>query len=196
MPHDEPGDLLLQRWRAGDESAAEVIYRRYAERLWTLAESRISQRLGVRVGPEDIVQSVFRTFFRRARNGQFSVEHSGSLWRLLVQITLNKVGQQYRRHGAARRDVAAEAYSLDEAVHLETATHDPSPADAAILADELEAALADLDDSKAQMFRLSLQGFSTSQIADQMGCSRWTVRRVLDRIGYQLLRRLRAENEK
>lgn len=108
------------------------------------------------------------------------------MWRLLVQITLNKVGQQNRRHGAARRDVAAEAYSLDEAEHLEAATHDPSPGDA-IFADEIEAALAGLDDSKAQMFRLTLQGFTTSQIADKLGCSRWTVRRVLDRIGYQLL---------
>jgi hypothetical protein len=50
MAKAEPDNLMLDRWLAGDDAAAEAIYRRYAERLWALAESRISQRLGVRVG--------------------------------------------------------------------------------------------------------------------------------------------------
>ena len=36
-----------------------------------LARRHISQRLASRVDPEDIVQSVFRTFFCRLKEGQF-----------------------------------------------------------------------------------------------------------------------------
>jgi hypothetical protein len=58
------------------------------------------------VDGEDVVQSVFRTFFRQLRGGD-SPWTAPALWRLLVAITLNKVRARVRRHMAARRDVAA-----------------------------------------------------------------------------------------
>ena len=49
---------LLDRWRAGDESAATAIYRRYEERLTRLAERRISPLLQPHVQPESIMLEV------------------------------------------------------------------------------------------------------------------------------------------
>ena len=51
-----------------------------------------------RIGPDDIVQSVCRTFFRRSQDGQFELHGTASLWRLLCAITLAKVRHHARFH--------------------------------------------------------------------------------------------------
>src|SRR5262249_35780113 len=107
---DEPANLV-ERLKEGNPRAPELLFRRYAVRLARLAEQHLSRKVAVRVDGEDVVQSVFRTFFRRCASGEFTVDGSGRLWRLLVTITLNKVRAGVRYHTAARRDVAAEAPS-------------------------------------------------------------------------------------
>lgn len=179
-----------------DDGFAEELYRRYAARLWELAHQRIGHRFGARVAAEDVVQSVFRTFFRRARDGMLEwdgADGAETLWRLMVRITLRKVGQQIRWNQAERRDVGLEVVSLDEDVALEAVSAEPSPIDAAIFAEEVEAMFEPLDSAKAEMLRLSLEGCSTAEVAERLQCSRWTVRRVLDRIGFRLQERLSAD---
>jgi len=185
---------LLERWESGDQAAAEELYRRYSHRLCALAEGQIGQRLGRRVGADDIVQSVFRTFFRRAADREFVIDHSGSLWRLLVKITLNKIRRYGERHRAAKRDVGAEVYVADDRLDPEAVAHDPGPEEAAALADEMEALFAGLKSPEPAILQLAFQGYSTSEIAEQVGRSRWTVRRVLDRIGGRLRNRLEADS--
>jgi RNA polymerase sigma factor (sigma-70 family) len=180
----------LERWRAGDQVAAEELHRRYAQRLCALAEREIGRRLARRVGADDVVQSVFRTFFRRTAAGEFVIDHSGSLWQLLASITINKVRRQGEYHHAAKRNVAAEDSTEDVAFCPEVFTQEPGPDEAAMLADEIEATLKGLKPDEAEMFQLALQGHTTPELAQRFHCSRWTVRRVLDRIGYCLEQRL------
>src|SRR5207249_2634486 len=92
----------------GDESAARQIVERYIDRLMTLARRRISQRLASRVDPEDIVQSAFRTFFVRAKEGQFVLADQNDLCKLLVRITLHKTLRQVAFHKATKRDPSQE----------------------------------------------------------------------------------------
>src|SRR3954468_14630714 len=81
---------LVQRWRRGDAEAAAELFARYAGRPTRVAENHLSRRGAAREGGEDVVQSVFRTFFRRCAEGQFRVDGANQLWRLLVKITLLK----------------------------------------------------------------------------------------------------------
>src|SRR5262245_58097585 len=60
---DESSVHLVSRWRAGDQQAAAELFRRYASRLIALAQSRLSASMASRVDPEDVVQSVYRSFF-------------------------------------------------------------------------------------------------------------------------------------
>src|SRR5262245_38849503 len=73
MPELPKGQALMQLLGAGDEEAARQVVDRYIDRLVALARQRLSQRLASRVDPEDVVQSVFRTFFVRVRAGQFHI---------------------------------------------------------------------------------------------------------------------------
>ena len=66
----EPSDgSLLRRFRVGEQDAATRLYLRYANRLHGLASKQTGPELQTRLDPEGIVQSVFRTFFRRAKEG-------------------------------------------------------------------------------------------------------------------------------
>src|SRR2546428_2278489 len=82
---------LLGRIRRGQKDAATVLYMRYAERLRALAVAQCSPGLAKRVEPDDIVQSVFRTFFRRVTQGQYDVPAGEELWKLLLVMALNKI---------------------------------------------------------------------------------------------------------
>src|SRR6185437_8616333 len=74
-------------------------------RLRSRATAQSSPGLAARVDPEDIVQSVFRTFFRRAAQGQYDVPEGEEIWKLLLVIALHKIRDLGDYHRAARRDV-------------------------------------------------------------------------------------------
>src|SRR5262245_47500437 len=102
----EPSDhSLLCRFRLGSQDAATQLYLRYARRLRKLAAAECSGDLTRRVDVEDIVQSVFGSFFRRARQGLYDVPPGKELWRLLLVIALNKIRAKGAFHRAAKRDV-------------------------------------------------------------------------------------------
>src|SRR5205823_4096100 len=90
MPEPPREDDLLKQWRTGNEEAARQLFDRYVTQLVALARRRISQRIAGRVDAEDIVQSVFRTFFHRVREGQFHIEDPDDLCKLLARITVHK----------------------------------------------------------------------------------------------------------
>src|SRR5437763_46346 len=73
-PADDPSDRsLLARFRGGEPDAFTRLYFRYARRLQALAAAQTSPDLARRAEPEEIVQSVFRTFFRRVAEGHYDV---------------------------------------------------------------------------------------------------------------------------
>src|SRR5439155_22421310 len=109
MEADTPLAELAQRLRAGDPRAAELLFARDARRLTRLDDEHLSRRVARREDGEDVVQSVFRTFFRRSAAGEFQIDASAPLWRLLVTFTLRKAQAKGRYHTASPRDVGAEA---------------------------------------------------------------------------------------
>jgi RNA polymerase sigma-70 factor (ECF subfamily) len=165
---------------AGDSHAQAEVVRLYAERLARLAEGRLHRRLAGRVDPEDVTQSAFRTFFRRAAGGQFRIDSSAQLWGLLARITLRKARGQARRHLAGMRDAAAEVG--DEPLAT-AAARDPDPADAAELLDHVAALLRGLPDVYGDILGRRLQGESVADAAAALGVSRQTVYRALELLG-------------
>jgi RNA polymerase sigma-70 factor (ECF subfamily) len=193
MREEDSAAQLLSRWRAGDSQAAEMIFVRYAQRLCRLAEQRLSHRLAGRVDGDDVVQSVFRTFFRRSAAGEFRIASADQLWALLVQITLRKAQDQGRRHTADRRDVGLEMPAADR-TSPETLARDPGPEEAAALLDQIEVLLRGLPDLHCHVLELRLQGHEVAAIASQLKVSRQTVYRVLH-VLQQRLGRSAAEGD-
>lgn len=171
---------LLERWKAGDEHAADELYRRYVERLGRVVAAHVAVRFQPRVDPEDILQSTCRTFFRRAEAGEFQFDDDGDLWKLLVTIALNKVRRTVRRLSAGARDVRKEAASVDDG--RDAVAHGPEPDAILIVIDLVDHVCDSLGDRCGQILKLRLEGRSQEEIADQLGVSDRTVRRILDEI--------------
>src|SRR5262245_18476432 len=71
---------LAVRLRDGDQGAATVVFRRFASRLIALARRELDTRLRRKLDPEDVVQSVYRSFFGRYQAGQFDLATWDDLW--------------------------------------------------------------------------------------------------------------------
>jgi RNA polymerase sigma factor (sigma-70 family) len=180
---NQSADLMF-RWQGGDQEAAGELFLRYAERLVALARTRLSAQLSRHVDPEDVVQSAYRSFFVGARNGRFVLRQSGDLWRLLVAITVHKLQRQVERHTTGKRDLNKEHKEGEGSWTLPTEVPDrePTPAEAAALADTLEHVLRNLEPRQRRMVELRLQGYQLEEIAKTVRRSERTVRRVLDQV--------------
>jgi RNA polymerase sigma-70 factor, ECF subfamily len=190
MLRDPAFEDLMTRLQAGDEAAASEVFAHFARRLIGLARSRLNPLIRKKVDPEDIVQSVFRSFFHRQADGKFELHNWDSLWSLLVVITLRKCGHKIADFTRPKRDVRRETSPADDAAnsHLGPIVPDggPTPAEAATLADTLEAVMHMLQPRERQVFKLRLQGYTSAEISAQIGRSESTVRWILKRIRKRL----------
>jgi RNA polymerase sigma-70 factor (ECF subfamily) len=199
MPPDLSFHECMARLRAGDEESARQVFERFAHRLVGLAAHRLPEALRPKVDPEDVVQSVFRSFFARHAAGQFHLEAWDGLWGLLAVLTARKCSGRLDHFLAACRDVRREtkptpAAAGDSVSTWQPAAAAPSPAEAAILDETLGQALAAVKEAQRPIVLLRLQGFRESEIAAQVGCTERTVERVLKKVREHLLLRVDADH--
>jgi RNA polymerase sigma-70 factor (ECF subfamily) len=168
----------LRRIQSGNQDAATLLYLRYAERLRLLARAESSPELARRVDAEDIVQSVFASFFRGVGRGYYEVPAGDELWKLLLVIALNKIRAQGAYHRAAKRDVrqTVGGHVLER---LSKADHDPESAAVAFLRLVIEEVLEGLPEIQQRMIELRIEGHEVAAIAAQTRRSKRTVERVL-----------------
>jgi RNA polymerase sigma-70 factor (ECF subfamily) len=187
MSNGRSFDDLMVRLRAGDDAAAAALCERFAHRLLALARSRLDRLLRPKVDAEDVLQSVYRSFFRRQAAGDYQLESWDSLWGLLTVITLRKCGHRVRYFRSACRNVRREVdLPQDGAVEHDVVSRDPTPSEAARLAETLEQVMAELTEREQTMLALSLQGESVAAIGDRVGRTERTVQRVLERVRRRL----------
>ena len=173
-----PTDVsLLQRFRKGEEDAATELYMRYARRLISIARRNTSEQLASRFDAEDVVQSVFRTFFRRAAEGSYDVPPGEEIWQLLLAIALNKVRRLGKFHRRQRRSVDRTS-SADLGPLVDSADSETPMAMLQIVVDE---ALQQLPELQRTMIEMRIQGYAVPDIAVATGRGRRTIERVLRR---------------
>lgn len=182
MPESSNPQTLLTLLRLGDEQAAQQVFDAYVNSLLKLARNRIRHRLSRRVDPEDIVQSVFRTFFRRVKEGQLRIEEEDDLGKLLTCITTRKALRQVAKHKAAKRDCAREGDPDAPIALAELQAAEPGPEVVVAFLDLLEHFFASLRPQDRQILELRLEGYGTLEIAQTLGTSDRHVRRVLEHI--------------
>src|SRR5262249_51271063 len=157
---------LLQELCQGNQDAATQIYLRYAQRLRALAQAQCGPDLAPRFDVEDIVQSVFASFFRGAGLGYYDVPPGEELWKLFLVIALNKIRARGAFHRAARRDVRRTAGGA-AFERTAQAVADRDDGALAFLQLVLDETLERLPPYQKQMVVLRIQGHEVADIAEQ-----------------------------
>ena len=166
---------LLQLIRAGRDDAATAFYLRYARRLRALARAKVSDDLSRRVESDDIVQSVFRTFFRKASRGLYDVPKNEEIWKLLLVLALNKIRAQANYHHAAKRD---SRQTVDDQ-SLESSGADDDALAVSDLRMVMDEVLGALPAGHRPIVEARLMGNEVEEIAVAVGRSKRTVERAL-----------------
>ena len=144
-----------------------------------------------RLDPEDIVQSVFRTFFRRAATGHYVVPKGDELWKLFLVIALCKIRDASAYHRAAKRDVRRTRPADGEA----------PPANFASGRDEIALTtlqlvigeiLARLPPGNRRIIELRIEGYEVAEIAVKTGRAKRSVERILQEFRDRLRKDIEA----
>jgi DNA-directed RNA polymerase specialized sigma24 family protein len=187
---------LIERLKGGDHEAVRLLWQRYYPRLVALARRKLQGTPRRAADEEDAALSAFNGFCQRAEQGHFpDLKDRDGLWALLVILTAHKaadlVKHQHREKrggGRVHGDSALRPADGDSVLGgfdgLEGS--DPTPEEAALLAEEVESLLARLrEPALRQVAVWKLEGYTNAEIAQRQGCSSPTVERRL-----ALIRRL------
>lgn len=195
MSTEPPGSVShwIGALKVGDAEAAQNLWERYFEALVRLARAKLGAIPRGEADEEDIALSAFHSFCQGAADGRFPrLDDRYGLWRLLVTITVRKALDQSERQGRKKRGggrVRGEAAlaggdpdALEAGLEL-VAGREPTPAFAAMVADECRRLLEQLgDETLRRIALLRMEGYSDPEIAAQLGCGLRTVGRKLELI--------------
>jgi len=194
MSVNDSFSVLMTRLQSGEDTAAREVFVRFASRLAGLARRHLDARMSAKVDPEDVVQSAYKSVFRRQREGSLDVGTWDGLWGLLTMITLRKCADRAAYYRAGKRDVTRETASgkADDSAPAVTdlvLDREPQPDEAAALAEAVEALFRDIDDpDERAILELSLQGHTATEISEQLGRAERSVRRLREHIRKRLER--------
>lgn len=202
---------LHQRFVNGSDSAAFELDKLFRQRLCSLVDREMNRIFQKRNDPEDVVQSVLKSFYLRAADGRFELKDRNSIWALLESVARNKLRKQIAADRAGKRDVYLE---LNDPEDVFSSLETDAEAHTYLLAEAIEHALKSsgspvqeifqlqlydysigeivelvmdgLPVSYAEIFHLALQGYSKTEIAEEFGIGREAVRYKLQRIQARL----------
>jgi DNA-directed RNA polymerase specialized sigma24 family protein len=183
----------INQLKAGQREAAQPLWERYFEKLVARSRDKLAGRPRGAADEEDVALSAFDSFCRAAEQGRFpDLADREGLWRLLLALTERKAIDLVRRE---RRRKRGGGKVLDEAGFLQQSSPSeegpleripdpgPSPAFAALVAEECQRLLRLLADAELQSVAVrKMEGYTIEEIAEKNGVAPRTVRRKLQRI--------------
>lgn len=171
--------------KAGDSAAANQIWRLYFDRLVRAVRGRLVGQNRAVSDEEDIVLSVFDSFYNAAENGNFpDLADRDDLWRLLLRMSARKVIDKRRHDGRQRRGGKVMLHSLDQAAEdgsiIEAIGDEPSPEMVLMMQESVEQFFSHLGVGQLRdLAGAKLEGYSNAELARRFGCSERTIERRL-----------------
>ena len=194
MATDDEGSIT--RWlggvKQGDEVAAQALWERYFAQMVRLARKKLlsARRANAVADEEDAALSAFDSFCAGAARGRFpDLTDRDGLWRLLVVITSRKVQAQGRiehrpkavagwsRTSRPSPDWATPRRSTSWPISSRLSRHRRKPLWWPRNTSRLLDALG--DETLRSVAVWKMEGYSSDEIGERLGCARRTVARQL-----------------
>lgn len=183
--------------KEGDSVAANRIWQHYYDRLVRHVRRRLSGQNRAVSDEEDVILSVFDSFYAAAKDGRFpNLSHRDDLWRLLLRMAARKVIDKRRHDQRQRRGGDVEIHSLDDGAFIEAIGNEPSPDMVLMMQESVEQFLSHLGVGQLRDLAVAkLEGYSNTEIAGRFECSERTIERRLHLIREKCQQELLVDNE-
>jgi RNA polymerase sigma factor (sigma-70 family) len=168
---------LIRAVQDGSASAVAPLLSVYFDRLVQLARRRLQQLPGMANYDEDLALRCFYSVYRGVRDPErpLQVTDRDDLWRLLTARTICRAIDLMRRHRPG--EVPGE-HDLEQLL-----TREPTPEEAAEMADECRRLLDLLDEPELRQIALwKVEGYTNEEIAARLDCVPRTIERRVRRI--------------
>lgn len=185
---------FIARIRGGDERAAAELVARYEPVIRREIRMKLDDRKLVRAFDSmDICQSVLASFFVRTAAGQYQIDSSAQLVRLLVNMARNKLVSAARREFMQKRDLRRRVAPANGTIES-VADKRPTPAEEIDRRDLLNRIYDRLTPEELRISRLRSSGAAWDEIAAELGGTAHSRRmqfsraleRVADTLGLEL----------
>ena len=182
--------VWIQQLRAGEVGAAEKLWQRYYLRLISMARRSLGDASRRVADEDDVVIHAFDSFCAGAAEGRFPrLNDREDLWQILMMLTSRKAADQLKELSRQKRGaglVVGESALLSgsdlSGAHPMNfiADLEPTPENAAIVAEECRLLLERLDDDQLRKIAIArMEGYSIEEIAVDMHVNVRTVERKL-----------------
>ena len=185
----------------GNSVAANRIWHFYFDRLVRAVRARLAGQNRAISDEEDIVLSVFDSFYNAANKGRFpDLSDRDDLWRLLLRMSSRKVVDKRRHDQRQRRGGNVNVHSLNQAENddsvIEAIGDDPSPEMVLMMRESVEQLFSHLGVGQLRdLAGAKLEGYSNAELAERFGCSERTIERRLHLIREKCQQELLEDNE-
>lgn len=138
----------------------------YIPRLIRLAERNMSKPLQVRVGADDLADSVIKSVFRAFSQGklQVNLQDDEQFWKYLTVVSLNKIRRKARDNKSGKRDLTLDQ-PLSDLEFMIAETSEPSDEEGKQVAELLILLESELDADGKLILEGKLQGDSSRTIS-------------------------------
>jgi RNA polymerase sigma factor (sigma-70 family) len=168
---------LMRAVQEGSSSAVRPLLAAYFDRLVQLARKRLQNLPGLGGYDEDLALRSFHSVYQRLRDPgrPLDLADRDDLWRLLATRTISRAIDLIRRHRPQEVPGDQDLTPL--------LTREPTPEEAAEVADECRRLLDLLDEPQLRQIALwKVEGYTNEEIAVRLDCVPRTIERKVSRI--------------
>jgi RNA polymerase sigma-70 factor (ECF subfamily) len=178
---------LLSRARQRDAEALDELCRQYEPRLRVVARVMLGPALRPLLDSMDLVQSVHRSLLIGIRDDKFDVSTPENLVALAVTLLRRKAARHWRRAQRQQRPRSkCSSVDLLPTILADLTTPEAGPAEVAQYRDQIDRLCRELDPTERQVLARRLDGYTTAEIAAQLGINHITLRVRLARLRERL----------
>jgi RNA polymerase sigma-70 factor (ECF subfamily) len=190
---ESPAELVTGLQFGNAEVARQLVVRFY-DRLIAFARCNLDGRLHSKLDPEDVVISVYRSFWVRYAGGDHHFQSWSGVWRLLCQIAINKCRRNGRKYRGPKSDIKLGVplqCSEESGSGPEPLSREPTVTEKLELEELVNELLDDQPAKNRPILALILEGrLSPTEIANETGRSQRSVYRLKERLEEELNERL------
>jgi DNA-directed RNA polymerase specialized sigma24 family protein len=185
----------------GDSTAANRIWQHYFDRLVRSVRHRLYGQNRAVSDEEDIVVSVFDSFYSAVEKGRFpDLSDRDDLWRLLLRMSARKVVDKRRHDQRQRRGGGVNLHSFDHTTDgenvIEAIGNEPTPEMVLMMQESVEQFFSHLGVGQLRdLAGAKLEGYSNAELASRFDCSERTIERRLHLIREKCQQELVEKNE-